>query len=133
MTRTWLELHDSTVKEIRHEASRLTIKLHGYVHRWDFAAGAWKGTGWMQPVSLRIGAESTIAIAVPAPISGGWLQISDVRYDLIPLPIESPAPARLLLELADGTELQLAGDGVTLIASGEASYVEDLPADMRPS
>jgi hypothetical protein len=55
MTRTWLELHDSTVNAVRRDPSGVIVELDAYVHRWDAVAEGWKGTGWMQPVLIRFG------------------------------------------------------------------------------
>ncbi len=133
MTRTWLELHDSTVSAIKRESSGVIVELSAYVHRWDTAGDGWKGTGWMQPVLMRFGSADASAIEPPILISDGWLQVSDVRHDnLVRLPLESTAPTRLWLQLMDGNEFSITGEGVQLITAGEATYVEDLPADLRP-
>jgi hypothetical protein len=133
MTRTWLELHDSTVNAVKRDPSGVIVELDAYVHRWDRMAEVWKGTGWMRQVLMRFGSVHVPAIESPTEISDGWLQVSDVRHDnLIRLSLESTAPARLWLQLTNGNEFAITGQGVQLIAAGEATYVEDLPADLRP-
>jgi len=133
MTRTWLELHDSTVSAVKPDPSGVIVELDAYVHRWDPVAEGWKGTGWMQQVLMRLGSFDVPAIEPPVEISDGWLQVSDVCHDnLIRLPLESAAPTRLWLQLTNGNEFAITGQGVQLIAAGEARYVEDLPADRRP-
>ena len=66
-------------------------------------------------------------------ISGGSIRVNDTVHDnLIPLPFEGVGAVRVVIQLVDGEVVEIAADRVTLAATGDARFVEDLPADLRP-
>src|SRR5882672_7247207 len=51
---TWIEFHDSTLTGIKQSAGAREILLDAYVHRWEWLGDQWRGTGWEQPVRMRM-------------------------------------------------------------------------------
>lgn len=75
----------------------------------------------------------TIAPETPVGISDGVLSTGAVRHDnLIELPLNSTEAIHLRLELTNAELLEIVGSGLLVETAGEACYVEDLPADLRP-
>src|SRR5437762_1622462 len=133
MTKTWLEFHDSDLLPLRRDGAALLIELRGYVHRWELASDQWKGTGWMQPILIRIVTDDDLKLESPMNIADGRLKIGDTTHkNLVPIPLEAMARVELWLHLWSGEEvkeLTIAGSSVTVTGAGEMTYVEDLPAD----
>src|SRR5882672_10943888 len=119
--RRWIEFHDSTVEAVRAEPTEGFVRLRAYVHEWQLVAGQWHGSGWSQPVVLRLreGASGT-SPAVPVGVSSGWIGVGATTHDnLIPVPFASAERTRLRLELVSAETLELEGDGVDIDVVGE--------------
>jgi len=135
MVRWWIEFHDSVLRAIVADDDRLIFELDAYIHRWEQRDGAWAGTGWMQRVTMTV-RNSTMPVARVEPsvgVSAGRIWVNDaVHANLIPLPFEGVGAVRVIVQLVDGEVVKIAGDRVTLAATGDARFVEDVPADLRP-
>lgn len=131
---TWIEFHDSALVALNHTGADLEVVLNAYVHRWDTLGDRWTGTGWLQPVRILmsdVGGRS-VAPVLPIDISDGRLRVGAVTHDLVPLPFKGSHAINLWLQLTNADVLEFVGRGVAIDAVGEARYVEDLPADLRP-
>ena len=133
----WLELHDSRLVAIEQGSATIRLLLDGYIHRWDMADGDWKGTGWIQPVQITVGnvATQVVSLKLPVEIADGVLQCGNVSHDsVMPLPFETPEAVSLWLEVAtDEGGITIDGRGLRIEAVGEARFLENLPADLRPN
>jgi hypothetical protein len=131
----WLEFHDSTLSAVNQTAEDVEVGLDAYVHRWDALSDSWKGTGWMQPVRVlisEVGGRSVVPI-LPVEISDGHLAVATIIHDhLVRLPFNASGGVRLWLQLTNGDVVDFNGRAVQIDAVGEARFVEDLPADLRP-
>lgn len=130
-----VELHDSDLAEIRADGSAIDLVLTpAYVHRWNSENGRRVGRGLVQTARLRIqNATTSFArpLALPCTITDGELRASGCAHEnLLPAPLEASGRVRLRLELSDGNELIVDGDGITLALEGEPVFVEDLPPDL---
>jgi hypothetical protein len=123
------------VDAIAASGESVTIHLTAYVHRWEHRDGSWAGTGWTQPVTIVV-RKPTMPIATietPVDVSDGSVRVNEaVHANLIPLAFEGVGAVRVRMQLVDGAVVEIAGDRVTLAATGDARFVEDLPADLRP-
>jgi hypothetical protein len=132
---TWLEFHDSTIAAVNHTSRNVEIVLNAYVHRWDAEGDSWTGTGWMQPVRILIGdVDGSIAPVLPIGISDGRLAVGTITHDgLVRLPLKTSDATRLWLQLTNADVVEFIGRAVQIDVFGEARFVEDLPADLRPT
>ena len=133
--RSWLEFHDSDVTSIATSADEVWLHLDAYVHRWEQRNGEWAGTGWTQPVTITVRKPSMLVARVERSVgvSAGRICVNDaVLANLIPLPFEGVGAVRVMMQLVDGQVVHLDGDRMTLAETGEARFVEDLRADLRP-
>jgi hypothetical protein len=132
---TWLEFHDSTLAVVNHTTKDVVVELDAYVHRWDAVGDSWTGTGWMQPVRILISdvGGRSIAPALPVDISDGRLRVGTITHDnMVRFPFTALVVISLWLRLTNGDIVEFVGGGVQIDAVGEARFVEDLPADLRP-
>jgi hypothetical protein len=127
----WLEFHDSTLSAVNQTADDVEVIMDAYVHRW----GAWKGTGWMQPVRILISevrGRSVVPI-LPVYISDGHLAVATIIHDdLVRLPFNASGGVRLWLQLTNADVVEFSGRTMQIDVIGEARFVEDLSADLRP-
>ncbi len=130
----WIELHDSTVEEVRAEPTEVAVRLRAYVHDWTLVGGQWRGSGWSQPVVLRLReAASRTEPAVPVDISSGAVRVGATTHDnVIPVPLTSAEHTKLWFELVTAEILEIEGDGLDIEVVGEAKFVEDLPDELNP-
>jgi hypothetical protein len=132
---TWIEFHDSTLVGVNHTTNDVEVILDAYVHRWDILGDAWTGTGWVQPVRILISdvGGRSIAPVLPVDISYGRLRVGTISYDnMVRLPFNASDAIGLRLQLTNADVVEFIGRGVHIDAVGDARFVEDLPADLRP-
>jgi hypothetical protein len=130
----WLEFHDAELLALAATPQSAIIRLRGYIHQWQQTPAGWVGTGWNQHVLLHIESPTSgVPPIEPARISDGTLACGPEAYrSLLRVPFVAAAPSHLRLELANGGVLEVAGARVSVEAEGDATYVEDLPDDLRP-
>ncbi len=89
----------------------------------------------MQPVRIPIGdVDASIAPVIPVGISNGRLAVGTITYDgLILFPLKASDAVSLRLQLTNADVVEFIGRGVQIDVVGEARFVEDLPADLRPA
>ena len=90
---------------------------------------------WMQPVRVlisEVGGRSVVTI-LPVDISDGHLAVATIIHDdLVRLPFNASGGVRLWLQLTNADVVEFSGRAVQIDVVGEARFVEDLPADLRP-
>jgi hypothetical protein len=132
-----LELHDSTLASLTVTAGEAIIELApGYVHQWEKQGHEWLGTGWSKPIRIRVdSARVTSPVpTLPADVSEGSLTMGDVMYsNLVPLPFHAQGQVRLHLLLVNSASLQVVGAAISVDATGDGEFVEDLPREWAPS
>ena len=131
---SWIEFHDSTLEAVCAEPTGVAIRLRAYVHEWKLVAGRWQGSGWSQPVVMRVqGAVSGGAPEAPVELGSGWVRVGSTMHDgIIPLPFASTERATVWLQTAMAEVLELGGTGLDIEATGAAKFIEVLPDDMNP-
>jgi hypothetical protein len=132
---TRIEFHDSTLKGCEQFGADVEIGLDAYVHRWNMVDGAWRGTGWVQPVRVLVSnvVGPWVAPVTRVDISSGRLRVGDVIHDnTVELPFVASDSIEVWLQLASSEVVELAGLAVRIEPVGEARYVEDLPDELRP-
>jgi hypothetical protein len=120
---------------VNHTTKDVEVVLDAYVHRWDMVGDSWTGTGWKQPVRIRVSdvGSSWIAPVLPIDISDGRLRVGTITHDnLVRLPFNASDVISLWLQLTNADVVEFVGRGVYIDVVGEARFVEDLPADLRP-
>ena len=66
-------------------------------------------------------------------IADGYVRVNDTVYrNLVRLPFQSVGAVLVVIKLFDGAVLEVAGDQVTITAAGDALFLEESPADLRP-
>ena len=131
----WIEFHDSTLKAVTQVEDGIEMGLDAYVHCWSQADGVWLGAGWIKPVKIVMANAQTLpSVRLPADIFDGFLTMSGGRLDnLVPLPFDVSGQIELSLNLARAQVIHIVGSAIGLEVIGEGRYVEDLPADMKPT
>ena len=133
----WLELHDSRLVAVEQAGATMRLLLDGFIHRWKLVNGDWKGTGWTQPVQITMEgvARQLVTLRMPVEIAAGGLQCGNGTHNnVLPLPFETSEAVLLWLEVvADEGGIWIDGRGLRIETAGEPSFVENLPADLRPN
>jgi len=135
MVRSWIEFHDSHLDAIAMSSDGASVHLRAYVHRWERRDGEWVGTGWIQPVTItvRTSPGPVATRETPVDVWVGSIRVDEtVHNNLVPLPFEGTGAVRVVMELITGAVIEVAGDQVTLAATGDARFVENVPADLLP-
>lgn len=89
----------------------------------------------MQAVRILISdiRDGSISPVLPVDISDGRLRVGTIIHDnMIHLPFNASDAISLLLQLTNADVVEFIGSGVRIDVVGEARFVEDLPADVRP-
>lgn len=132
---TWLEFHDATLLTVTAmTGDSLRMVLRAYIHRWNFEGDRWQGTGWRQLVHITIGTDQRVLVpALPADVVSGRLSVGPITHDnLVRLPLDASDPVTLRLNFVGQDALDMVGHSVRVEPFGEPTYIEDLPADLRP-
>lgn len=132
---TWLEFHDSTLLTLTvMTGNTLRMVLKGYIHRWQFEGDRWQGTGWTQLVQITVGTDQRVLVpALPADVVSGRLSVGPIAQDnLVRLPMDASDSVTLRLDLVGQDALDMVGHSVRVESFGEPTYIEALPADLRP-
>ena len=73
------------------------------------------------------------AIETSVDVWNGSVRVDETVHDnLAALPFEATGSVQVLMELVTGVVVEISGDQVTLAATGDARFVEDLLADLLP-
>ncbi len=131
----WLEFHDSILMEFHARGPHVELLLDAYIHRWERREDQWRGTGWMQGVRIVLSnAVGTLVLPMPSvEISDGWLRLGALaRNSVVRLPLQTSGGCTIRLVLTTGDPVEITGSAVHIEATGDARYVEQLPAHLRP-
>ncbi len=131
----WLEFHDSTLIAVVARETQVELLLDAYIHRWKRLDADWRGTGWMQ--SVRIVVDNAIgpvgAPLLPIEIADGRVQLGTAAPgDPVRLPLHASGRIGIWLQLTSAGVVALTGTAMRIEAAGDARFIEELPADMRP-
>jgi hypothetical protein len=132
---SWIEFHDSQLLAVNVIDSGVELQLAAYVHAWETNGDVRRGTGWVQPVRIRlIDARSpAIAEGLPLFLDGGEIMAGEQSHrECVPLPFIATQPAVLRLEFTAGHMIEVTAAKLEISATGPARYVEDLPAALWP-
>ena len=124
-----LELYDSRVDRIALEDGVAHIHFsHAYIHKSKGRPGRDPGAGWSQEAVLIFLNPELLSDLPPLPnaISEGYLEVGGLRQEIIPLPFKRKVGGRLWLRLADGSELEIAGERPVIELLGTPVFLEDL-------
>lgn len=128
--RSWLELYDSRVDEVRVEKKNLVLTFsRAYVHKSSGRPGIDTGSGWAQRIRLEFVKASLDGAAkgLPDKISDGEFETDSKRDGGIPIPFEFKGAVRLSLIFRSGNEIQVFGERMILSELGEPVFVEHFP------
>lgn len=126
-----IEFHDSRLEAVDFVGPDLVIRLRpAYVHRWEGEPGVGPRSGWLQDVDVVvIGAvlESSPPV-YPVEIADGEVVVGCRRWNnLVPLPCDMEGETMLLCLTAGLHRLSVRGVGISVEATGEPRYVEEVP------
>jgi hypothetical protein len=126
---TIIEIHDSTVAEIRKSDSTVIVHfLPAYLHKSEGRPGSDPGTGWVQEVLL-IFAEASVSGGFPdwpCDIMDGELVVNGERHtNSIPVPLKVTGLTELRLICDSVHTVTVRSRGVRLELVGEPRYVEE--------
>ncbi len=122
-----LELHDSRVSHIEWLDGRARVHFSlAYIHKSQGRPGRDPGTVWGQEAELILeeAAASTASATLPNVIADGFVEVGGVRHELIPLPFQRKVAARLYLQFADGTSVEIAGQRPRIELLGAPLFIE---------
>jgi hypothetical protein len=128
---TAIEIHDSTLSEIKHE--NLDIILHldkAYIHRSVGIPGIDTGTGWLQTIDIKLcnAVIKDTPSAFPTDLDNGYFQIDGKKYEnCIKLPLNASGEIEVVLFTKSGEKLSVRAKHARVIKKGEASYLETFP------
>jgi hypothetical protein len=122
-----IELHDSTLEEIRLVGADAVLVMNVYVHSSAGRPGFDKGVGWYQDATVTI-----IRADVRERPRGNTLEVYDgsVRIgeetfrNVLPLPCNVDSPVDLVLAGTEGS-LAIAGAGMRVVFTGQPGEIED--------
>jgi len=132
-----IEFHDSSISEIKQYGDDVVVSFSSaYVHTSVGRPGLDASSGWIQAVELTL-KNSTLPLKLPenlsGPLQGGYLKIdSEFFADAIPRPLNTAGKIELEILFCDGERVAFTGDGIALLALGEARYVEEFPPGIKP-
>ena len=130
----WIDFHDSTIEAVCAEVQHIGIRLRAYMHDWTLVGERWHGSGWSQPlvVRLRNAASGTVPV-VPVGISSGWARVGATTHENgMPVPFRATERTKLSFRLVTAEILEIEGDGIDIEIVGEPRFVENLPDELRP-
>ena len=125
-----LEFHDSTIASAQVGDGALIVFFSAaYVHSSTGRPGVDSGEGFSQAVELRF--NRAVFNGDPSrfhgKLSGGYLVALGDRHELVPVPFNYSGRVEAELAFIGGAVLRLESDGVTCVALGEATFVEQFP------
>ena len=129
-----IEFHDSDLTDCVRTGANIELRINAYVHRWEQLDGCWRGTGWVQDLSIVVSdahVDETMP-RLPVSISDGRLRVGDNEHEIVPTQFESGGPAALVLRFDSNHQVEVVGSTVQIHPIGPARYVEDLPPDFAP-
>ncbi len=132
---SWIEFHDSELLGVNAVDGGVEVLLSAYVHAWDVGEDGRRGTGWSQPVRIKLtnAVASAVEYALPLRISNGHMTVGvEISRNLVPLPFVATERTTLWLEFPNGILFEAVGASVDLEATGSARYIEPLPPDLWP-
>ena len=126
-----IEIHDSYLGRI--EKTGTSIELHfepAYVHQSSGEPGVASGTGWIQNALFTLSDASLEGdpFKLPADLYGGTLVVDGTEIRTL-LALPSEYVGEIVLTLSDrqsGTTVLFRCSRLTIAATGEAEYVEDV-------
>ena len=130
-----IEFHDTTFLGIEQNKSVVGIRLEAYVHRWEQIGESWLGTGWIEPVLIRLIRTDQIVDSLPsANLAGGSIRTEQELFEnMVPLPFRSSGPATLQLEFDTGELSEWTAVQIVIESAGAGRFVENLPDAFLPS
>lgn len=132
-----LEFHDSKILAVRGDSECIRVELDGCIHQWEGSGASRRGTGWIQRVEIAIDfpdVDQGIS-SLPTALSDGSMISEALVGDGnggVHLPLLVEGMTQLELVTTSGQKLRITGERVQADASGEARFVEEIPADMDP-
>jgi hypothetical protein len=130
-----LEFHDSSVIGVEELNTDILVFLRAYVQHWVKADGEWNGRGVAQKVKIAIldGKLDPGKQAKMGKIYRGSLQSNSIILSsTVPIPCRISENVTLTLKFRDDSLLRVSGNGAIVELAGEATYVEELPAEWAP-
>ncbi len=123
-----LELPESHVSFINLWDGNATILFsHAYIHKARGRPGKEAGSGWSQEAELLLFDVTVFGSLPPLPntIAKGFLEVSGIKHELIPLPFQRKVAAILSLEFVDGSVVTIAGHKPGIELLGRPTYLEE--------
>jgi hypothetical protein len=125
-----LELHDSEIKLISSANGLIELLLDAYVHESDGVPGVDSGTGWIQPVSVKITAANMAQrVTTPITLTDGELKVgSMLLQNCIPLPYHATGGVDFMVQTVENENLRITGSAIDVESIGTAKFVEEFKA-----
>ena len=123
-----LELADSRVDYVTQEEGVFVVHFSfAYIYRSKGKPGRDPGTEWGQEAELILQNAELSGPLPPLPdtIADGYLEVGGIKHEVVPLPFQRKARAKLKLMFADGSEIEIDGDKPVIELLGKPIYLED--------
>ena len=132
----YIEFHDSVLSSVSSHEGRVSIELGlACIQKWERGGDRPNGTGWSQPLTMRMKNSSIKAIPADMPLDvwEGEIEIDEIRSNRLPR-VEAVLSGQITLKLVlvSGSILEVAGTELEMELHGIAKYVEELPQEFDP-
>ena len=132
----YVEFHDSVLCSVSSHEGRVSIELGpAYIQKWERGSERPNGTGWSQPLTMRMKNSNVKAIPTDMPLDvwEGEIEIDEIRPNRLPR-VEAVLSGQITLKLVlvSGSTLEIAGTELEMELHGIATYVEELPQAFGP-
>lgn len=124
-----LEIHDSTIDEIKREGAFVTLVLDkSIIHRSEKEPGVDEGTCWIQPIEITF--EDARILSKPSDIPNqldyGYFTINGEKFtNVIEIPLNETGQIEALFETIYGNELRINAKKIVITEVGEAEYLQE--------
>ena len=124
-----LEIHDSTLSEIKKYRSSATLCLSkAIMHHSKGDPGVDKGTCWLQSIEIQL--ENARILNEPEDIPNhldfGYFIINGTKYtNVIKTPFKESGEIEVIFETFFGNELRINAEKIIIIEIGKNQYLQD--------
>ncbi|MCP3873034.1 MAG: hypothetical protein GY699_07760 [Desulfobacteraceae bacterium] len=123
-----LEIHDSTLSEIKKEGLSITLCLgKAVMHHSTGEPGLDRGTCWIQKIEIRLKNPQIISEPddIPNQLDFGYFVVNETKYtNVIKTPLHESVDTEVFFETFYGKELHVKAKGIEIIEIGEPTYLQ---------
>ena len=132
----YVDFHDSVLSSVLSGEAGTVVELGpAYIQKWERTGQCIKGTGWFQPLTIRIKNPviSLMPADMPLKVWEGEILINGTLQKGLPR-VEARISGHITLRLVlvSDSKLEISGTELEMQLHGFARYAEDLPKEFEP-